>query len=109
MDITVSSRGANLTASLRATTEKKLAKLTRLADGIERAEVHYSEEANPRIRDRERCEITLDGHGRHLRTHAEAGDVLTALEQAVHKVERQLRKSKTKWLRRHNEGRRHSG
>ncbi|HEY2428372.1 MAG TPA: hypothetical protein VGI06_05550, partial [Acidimicrobiales bacterium] len=63
MDIAFRVRNVEVPDSLRRVT---LAKVTRLGDwcGIDRADVCFSEERNPRIAEREVCEITLFGQGR---------------------------------------------
>lgn len=96
MDVTVSSRHLELTDSLRQAAEEKIGRLERFLDGMERAEVHFSEEKNPRIADRDVCEVTLAGHGHHVRTKAVAADPFAAVDVAVDKLEHQLHKLKTK-------------
>jgi len=96
MDVTVSSRHMELTDSLRQAAEEKIGRLERFLDGMERAEVHFSEEKNPRIADRDVCEVTLAGHGHHVRTKAVAADPFAAVDVAVDKLEHQLHKLKTK-------------
>jgi putative sigma-54 modulation protein len=96
VDVTVSSRHLELTDALRRAAEEKIGRLERFLDGIERAEVHFSEEKNPRIADRDVCEVTIEGHGHHVRTKATAGDPFAAVDVAVNKLEQQLHKLKTK-------------
>jgi ribosome-associated translation inhibitor RaiA len=55
LDITISSRHADLSDALVATTKQKIGRLDRFGQGMERAEVHFSEERNPRIADRVIC------------------------------------------------------
>ena len=96
MDVTVSSRHMELTEPLRQAAEEKIGRLERFLDGMERAEVHFSEEKNPRIADRDVCEVTIAGHGHHVRTKAVAADPFAAVDVAVDKLEHQLHKLKTK-------------
>jgi putative sigma-54 modulation protein len=63
---------------------------------MDRAEVHFWEEKNPRIDNKEICEVTMEGHGHHVRCKVSAPDGFTAIDLAVEKLERQLRKLKTK-------------
>src|SRR5687767_11422032 len=67
---------------------------------MDRAEVHFSEEKNPRIQDKESCEVTLEGHGHHVRCKVSAPDGFVAIDRAVEKLEHQLHKLKTKLNRR---------
>ncbi len=69
---------------------------------MDRAEVHFFEERNPRIADKEICEVVLVGHGHHVRCKVAAPDGFTAIDKAVNKLEHQLHKLKTKLQRRHH-------
>ena len=97
MDVTVSSRHVELTAALRHATEERIGRLARYLDGMDRAEVHLFEEQNPRIADKKDvCEVTMEGHGHHVRTKATAPDPFAAVDAAAHKLEQQLHRLKTK-------------
>ncbi|MBK9180888.1 MAG: ribosome-associated translation inhibitor RaiA [Acidimicrobiales bacterium] len=97
MDISVSSRnGVQVSESLRATAEEKIGRLSRFLSGMNRAEVRFSQERNPRISDKEICEVTLEGHGHHVRARVAAHDQFVAVDKAVSKLEHQLSKLKTK-------------
>jgi putative sigma-54 modulation protein len=104
--ISVSSRHTEISEPLRAATEEKIGRLVRFFEGMEEAEVHFSEERNPRITDKEICEVTLQGHGFHIRCKVSAPDGFTAIDRAVVKLEHQLQKLKTKIMRRHHLARR---
>ena len=106
MDITVSARHTDVSPALRATAEDKIGRLARYVDGITRAEVHFSEERNPRIADKEVCEVTLAGRGHHVRCKVSGPDGFVAVDRAVEKLEHQLHKLKTKLVERHTGGRR---
>jgi putative sigma-54 modulation protein len=107
--ISVSSRHTEISDALRAATEEKIGRLERFFEGLDHAEVHFSEERNPRIADKEICEVTLEGHGFHLRCKVSAPDGFIAIDRAVVKLEHQLQKLKTKILRRHHIARRNGG
>lgn len=96
LDITISSRHADLSEALVATTRQKLSRLERLSRRLERAEVHFYEERNPRIADREVCEVWMGGHGQRLRCKVAAPDGFVAVDRAVSKLEHQLGKLKTR-------------
>lgn len=100
MDIKVSGRHTEVSDVLRQATIDKIGRLGRYVDGMERAEVHFSEERNPRIVDKEICEVTLEGHGHHVRCKVAAPDGFAAVDRAVEKLEHQLHKLKTKLGRR---------
>jgi ribosomal subunit interface protein len=99
MEITVSGRRMEVSEKLRSLSEQKLGRLDRFLD-MERAEVHFTKHRNPRIAESEICEVTLEGHGHHVRTKAAASDGFAALDKAVDKLEHQLSRLKRKLVRR---------
>lgn len=96
LEITVSARHTDISPALRAAAEDKIGRLSRFLDGMDRAEVHFSEEHNPRIAAKEVCEVTLEGHGHHVRCKAAAADGFAAVDLAVEKLEHQLYNLKSK-------------
>ena len=96
MEITVSARHTDISPALRAAAEEKIGRLSRFLDGMDRAEVHFSEEHNPRIAAKEVCEVSLEGHGPHVRCKVAAADGFAAIDLAVEKLEHQLYKLKSK-------------
>ena len=96
MDITVSARHMDISPALRAAADEKFGRLSRFAGVIQRAEVHFFEERNPRIPEKEICEVMLVGGGHVLRCKVAAADTFTAIDLAVSKLEPQLLKLKTK-------------
>jgi putative sigma-54 modulation protein len=103
MDVSVSSRNIELTDALRSAAEEKVGRLTRFLDGMDRAEVHFLEEKNPRIADKKDvCEVTMAGHGHHVRVKVAAADPFAAVDLAVNKLEHQLHKLKTKLVDRNH-------
>lgn len=100
MEITVSARHTEVSPTLRAAVEEKIGRLSRFLEGMDRAEVHFTQQRNRRISDREQCEVTLEGHGHHVRCKVAAPDGFAAIDAAVAKLEHQLHKLKTKVQRR---------
>lgn len=96
MEITVSARHSEVSPALRAAVEEKIGRLSRFIEGMDHAEVHFSQERNPRIADKEICEVTLEGHGHHVRCRVAAPEGFAAIDVAVNKLEHQLHKLKTK-------------
>ncbi len=92
----MSARHTDISPALRAAAEEKIGRLSRFLDGMDRAEVHFSEEHNPRISDKEVCEVSLEGHGHHVRCKTAAADGFAAVDLAVDKLEHQLSKLKSK-------------
>jgi putative sigma-54 modulation protein len=82
--------------SLRVAVEDKLSRLVRFLDGMERAEVRFLEDRNPRIADKEVCEVTMHGHGHVVRARAAAGDSFAAVDRVVDKLEHRIEKLKGK-------------
>ena len=102
MQVTVSARHMEVSDALRETAVEKIGRLSRFLEGMDRAEVHFFEERNPRIADKEVCEVVLEGHGHHVRCKVSAPDGFAAVDQAVAKLEHQLHKLKSKLQRRHH-------
>lgn len=96
MQVTVSRRHTEVSDSLRVMAEEKIGRLARFVDGLDHAEVHFSEHKNPRIADKEVCEVTIEGHGHHVRCKVQAPDGYQAVDKAYDKLEHQLHKLKTK-------------
>jgi putative sigma-54 modulation protein len=104
VQVTVSARHTDVPDDLRKMAEEKIGRLSRFVEGLETAEVHFSEHKNPRISDKEVCEVTIEGHGHHVRCKVQAVDGYQAVDKAYEKLEHQLHKLKTK-LSRRNHGR----
>jgi putative sigma-54 modulation protein len=102
VEVTISSRGVRVTPHLEEMVKEKVGRLDKYLDGLDRAEVHFFEERNPRISDKDICEIHVEGKGHHLHCKASGPDEMTAVERSLHKVERGLRKMKTKDINQHH-------
>jgi putative sigma-54 modulation protein len=96
LEITVSARHTDISPALRAAAEEKIGRLSRFLDGMDRAEVHFSEEHNPRIAAKEVCEVSLEGSGHRVRCKVAAADGFAAIDLAVEKLEHQLGRLKGK-------------
>lgn len=99
VQIRVSTRHTSVSERDRQLITEKLERLSKFLPGMDTAEVHFSEERNPRISDKEVCEVTLEGHGHHVRCRANGPDHLTAIDRAIEKLENKLHKLKTKLVR----------
>jgi putative sigma-54 modulation protein len=100
VEITVSARNTEVSPALREAVEEKIGRLARKAHGLDRAAVHFSEERNPRIAEREICEVTLDGRGRLIRCKVTGSDTFVVIDRATAKLEQQIEKAKTRVMRR---------
>jgi putative sigma-54 modulation protein len=96
VEVQIRSRHVEVPGDVRAVAREKVARLARFLDGMDHAEVLFSEERNPRIADKEVCEVTLSGHGHHVRAKAAGPDHLVAIDRVVDKVEHRLEKLKGK-------------
>ena len=102
MDVSISARHVNVTPRLEEVIQEKIGQLDRYLDALDYATVHFDEARNPRITDKEFCEIVLKGRGHHLRCKVRAPDPFTAIDLAEDKLLRQIRKLRTKLHRRHH-------
>lgn len=94
MDIAIRARHVDVPEDLRAAVEEKLGHLARFLDGVDRAEVCFTEERNPRISEREICEVTLLGHKYVVRAKAAAAETLVAVDRVIDKLEHRMEKLK---------------
>lgn len=107
MDIAIRSRKLRITKAMRSTVEEKVTRLGRYLEGMDHAEVWFAEEQNPRIAEKEICEVTMHGHGHIVRAKAAAADPLAAVDRVVDKLEHRMEKLKGKLVGR-SHPRRHS-
>jgi len=99
MQVSVSGRHMAVSDSLKEAASEKIGRLEKFLPGLDHAEVHFFEEKNPRIREKDICEVTLQGHGHHVRCKVAAPDGMQAVDLAYDKLEKQLSKLKTKLKR----------
>lgn len=104
MQVHISSRRTRVSDRLQDLTRSKLERLDKYVPGLERADVHFHEETNPRISEKEVCEITVEGGGHRMRTKVAAADPYTAIDLAASKLEHQCSKLKTKMHRYEHSG-----
>ncbi len=101
MDIRVHGSNMNLTNKIKAITERKVEHASRIFGESSAADVEYTEATNPRIADdRIRVEITSTVHGHVVRAEASGPDDRSALDRAIDKFERQLRRLKERLVQR---------
>jgi putative sigma-54 modulation protein len=98
MDVSIRGRNVELSDALRSAAQEKVTRLSRFIDGIDHVEIHFYEERNPRIAQRDVCEVTFKSHGHHLRAKAAATDPLAAVDGVVAKLEHQIEKLKGKLI-----------
>jgi len=96
LDVTIRGRNVEVSDGLRATAEEKVSRLSRHLDGWEHAEIHFSEEKNPRISAKEVCEVTVWGHGHVIRAKAASSDAFASVDRVIDKLEHQMEKLKSR-------------
>lgn len=94
MDVVVKGHHCEVTERFRQHVEDKLARVERLQHNVIRMDVEVSQEANPRRSEQaERIQLTMHSRGPVIRAEAAAGDRYAALDQAVQRLESQLRRA----------------
>ena len=91
MRITIKNRNGAVTESLKQYAEKKVRKLSKYFHSIQDVDLLEATERGQHI-----IEIDLVGDGVHLRSHERAGDLHAAVDSAVEKMERQLKRFRSK-------------
>ena len=100
MEIAIRHGKVEVSPSLRAAVEEKISRVGRFLEGMEKAEVRFTEERNPRIAEKEVCEVTMHGHGHVVRARASATDPFAAVDRVVDKLEHRMEKLKGKLISR---------
>jgi putative sigma-54 modulation protein len=98
MDIVIRSRNVEVPEPVRAAVREKLPRLARFFDGIDHAEVLFAAERNPRIAERETCEVTIGGHGHLVRAKAAGVDQFAALDRVLDRLEQRIVRLKGRLL-----------
>ena len=90
MLIITKGKNVEVTPELRATAQRKVARLARYAPGVRTVEVEFSVEHTKSVVDREIVQLTLELDGNVLRAEERAADVQVALDAAVDQLRNQL-------------------
>jgi len=101
VDVTISGRNVEVPDEVQTAVRSKIGNLDRFVSGLNRADVVFRAEKNPRIVEGEQIEVTLEGHGHHIRCKVSGRDQQHALDRSIVKLEKQLRKLKTRVIKRH--------
>lgn len=109
MQITFKSRNLVMSDRLKAVTSEKISRLTKYLEGMDHADVTFTEEKNKRIAAHEVCEVVLFGHGHYVRAKATAPDAFAALDLVIDKLAHQLTKLKGRVVTRHHSHSHHNG
>ena len=104
MDVRVHGKNMQVTDDLRELAVEKVGHAGRILDDGGVADVEFAEHQNPRLSDgRYRVEITSRALSQLVRVEASAQDDRSALDAAVDKFERQLRRLKERIIQRNRQ------
>jgi len=98
MQITVTAKGVEVPRDLKEVAERRLSKLERLLREIETVDITCSRERQWRV-----VEIVINANGLLVRGEDRAMDIRSALENLVDKLERRVKKSRSRLLARYRE------
>ncbi len=98
MQLNITAKGVNIPPRFRETAERKLAKLGRLLSPINAVDITCSHERQWR-----RVEITLNANGLVVRGEERALELQPALESLIDKLEKQVRKSRSRLIDRYRQ------
>ncbi len=96
MEIIYKVKGFKLTSEVKDYTQKKLVRLEKYFKGIERAEVKFQVENNPRIKEGATVEANLIVKGSLIKAKASSTAIFAAIDLLYEKLEKQLVKYRTK-------------
>jgi ribosomal subunit interface protein len=96
MRIIVSSRHTTVSPELDAAVHDKVGRLARFDHDVRIARVHFNGEGRARADEREECEVILEANGERFQCRVAGPDGFAAVDQAVHKLEQQLSRSRSR-------------
>jgi putative sigma-54 modulation protein len=98
VDIILRARNCEIPAKVKEEARRKVEHATRIFDRITDLEVSFSEEHNPRIPNPASVEITARSKGHTVRAVGSGEDHHEATDRAIARLERQLRRYKTRLM-----------
>ncbi len=104
MDIILRAKNCEVPARVKDEARDRLTHATRIFDRLLGVEVTFSEETNPRIPEPAVVEVTARTKGHLIRALGSGDDHRVAIDQAIDRFERQLRRYKTRLIDRHRKG-----
>lgn len=100
MKIIVSGRNIDLTKAIKDHVSEKFQRLEEHFDFVQEVHCFLSVEKNPSIRDNQVAEATVHVRGAIVRVEVRSDNLYTSIDELVRKVDRSLKKHKTKLLKR---------
>ncbi len=92
MQVIIKGKNIEITEALRDHARQKVSKIEKLDLGFKEIEVKLVVEKNPSIQDNQIAELTLYGNSRILRATERDRDMYIAVDKAVSKLQRQIKK-----------------
>jgi putative sigma-54 modulation protein len=92
VDLVVFGKHVDVSNRLKSFTAEKIGRIEKYANDVRRVEVDYSTIPNRRVAENQTCEILVHLKGHLVKGHAAATDHHAALDLALEKVERQMRR-----------------
>ena len=92
MQIIIAGKNIELTDALRKHARQKVVKIGNLGVNIDEVEVRMVVEKNPSIKENQKAELTATGKGIHLRATDRDPDMYVAIDKAVSRMQRQIKK-----------------
>ena len=92
MRVIVKGKNVELTDALKEHARQKVAKIEKLGLGFKEIEVKLVVEKNPSIKDHNLAELTVKGDGPLLRATDRDPDMYVAIDKAVDKLQRRIKK-----------------
>ena len=99
MNIKFVGKNVEVTDALREVTEKKLSKLEKFFQEVIEGTVTFSTQKNNKT-----IEVTIDIPGTIIRAEETSDDMYASIDRAVDVLERQMRKYKTRLMKKYKEG-----
>jgi putative sigma-54 modulation protein len=98
MQVNVTTKGVSVPSNFKEQAEKKLAKLERLLRNIETVDITCSHERQWQV-----VEMMIKANGLLVRGQDRAADLRSAMENLIDKLERRVKKSRSKMIQRYRE------
>lgn len=92
MQVVIKGKNIEVTDALRDHARQKVTKIEKLDLGFKEIEVKLVVEKNPSIQENQIAELTIFGNGRILRATERDRDMYVAIDKAVSKLQRQIKK-----------------
>ena len=96
MEITVKAKNCEVPSRVKDRAVERVEHATRVFDRLTGIDVVFREETNPRIPEPAVVEVTARAKGTYIRAQGTGADHRTAIDEAVGRFERQLRRYKTR-------------